>query len=284
MKPLEDAKQEFEQIPIPAGLQKVVDTAVCEGRTTAERPSRRHRSYGWYAAACACLVFIVALNTIPVFALGMQDIPVIGNIARVFTFRQYSESQENILVNVNIPALENTGNTDLERRINYEILTRMNEEVEEAKQRAADYRQAILDTGGTEDDFWPIDIDLDYEIHCSNAEIVSFVITKSEAAANYYVEQYFYNIDLRTGQELDLHHMLGDDFAAVISRQVRAAIAKETAEDENALYFDEAGEVIDNVPADHNFYIDEDGHVVVVFDKYEIAPGYMGIREFVILP
>lgn len=281
MKQLNDARKAFEQTPIPDSLGKTVTAAVRTGRRAARRP--RH-SYGWYAAACACLAFIIALNTVPVFALGMQEIPVLGNIARVFTFRQYSESKENILINVNIPALENTGNTELERRINYEILTRMNEEVEEARQRAAEYRQAILDTGGTEEDFWPIDINLDYEIHCSNEEIVSFVITKSEAAASYCVEQFFYNLDLQTGQELDLRHMLGDDFAAVISEQVWEAIADELATDEKASYFEEADAVIDHVPANHNFYIDADGYVVVVFDKYEIAPGYMGIREFTIVP
>ena len=29
-----------------------------------------------------------------------------------------------------------------------------------------------------------------------------------------------------------------------------------------------------------NFYINSNGKVVIVFEKYEIAPGYMGIQEF----
>ena len=31
-----------------------------------------------------------------------------------------------------------------------------------------------------------------------------------------------------------------------------------------------------------NFYINSEGKVVIVFEKYEIAPGYMGTQEFVI--
>ena len=32
----------------------------------------------------------------------------------------------------------------------------------------------------------------------------------------------------------------------------------------------------------HNFYWDKDGNLVIVFDKYEVAPGSMGAPEFVI--
>ena len=32
----------------------------------------------------------------------------------------------------------------------------------------------------------------------------------------------------------------------------------------------------------HNFYWDKDGNLVIVFDKYEVAPGSMGTPEFVI--
>ena len=31
-----------------------------------------------------------------------------------------------------------------------------------------------------------------------------------------------------------------------------------------------------------NFYINSEGKVAIVFEKYEIAPGYMGTQEFVI--
>ncbi len=31
---------------------------------------------------------------------------------------------------------------------------------------------------------------------------------------------------------------------------------------------------------DPGFYLNEKGNVVVVYPKYEIAPGYMGIQEF----
>ena len=42
------------------------------------------------------------------------------------------------------------------------------------------------------------------------------------------------------------------------------------------------GEEFATVSADHNFYWNENGDLVIIFDKYEVAPGSMGTPEFVI--
>lgn len=34
------------------------------------------------------------------------------------------------------------------------------------------------------------------------------------------------------------------------------------------------------ITEEQNFYLDEEGNLVVVFDEYEVAPGYMGAQEF----
>ena len=36
------------------------------------------------------------------------------------------------------------------------------------------------------------------------------------------------------------------------------------------------------VSPDHNFYINNKGDLVIVFDKYEVGPGSMGTPEFII--
>ena len=42
------------------------------------------------------------------------------------------------------------------------------------------------------------------------------------------------------------------------------------------------GKDLRSVSPDHNFYWNKDGDLVIPFDKYEIAPGYMGTPEFTI--
>ena len=34
------------------------------------------------------------------------------------------------------------------------------------------------------------------------------------------------------------------------------------------------------IDGEHNYYFSEDGNIVILFDKYEAAPGYMGCPEF----
>ena len=283
MNPLKDAREAYEAVAIPERLADTVKNAVREGRRAArEERAGRWRRGAVYAAACMALTFIVALNTIPVFAKSLGEVPVIGNMARVFTFREYKEEDELELVEVRMPALKGTSNTSLERRINVEIYTKMSRELEDAKARAAEFRQMILDNGGTIEQFLPFEITMDYEIKCQNDEILSFIISKSESGGWFYLEQYFYNIDLHTGQELTLRHLLGSNYMELVNEQVLEQI-KERSADPDLMYY-EGEEAFNSIGADQDFYVNEEGHVVVVFEKYEIAPGFMGIQEFEILP
>ena len=68
----------------------------------------------------------------------------IEEIAKIFTVKEVKEEDSTKLINAKIPALENTGNTDLERRINYEIMLKINEILEEAEERAAEYKNVFL--------------------------------------------------------------------------------------------------------------------------------------------
>ena len=37
-----------------------------------------------------------------------------------------------------------------------------------------------------------------------------------------------------------------------------------------------------SIDSQHNFYWNEKGNLIIPFDKYEVAPGYMGSPEFTI--
>ena len=60
---------------------------------------------------------------------------------------------------------------------------------------------------------------------------------------------------------------------------------EQMANDENISYWINTsgiGEEFATVSADHNFYWNENGDLVIIFDKYEVGPGSMGTPEFVI--
>ena len=158
---------------------------------------------------------------------------------------------------------------------------RIQQVLDEAEARARADKEAFVATGGQAEDFIPIIIDVDYEIKCQNGHYLSFILTKTETLANAYTEYYAYNIDLETGRELTLRDLLGPDWKLIANEAVRAGI-DERSQDPANVYFDGSDgiEGFQSIRDDQPFYLNESGSPVVVFSKYEIAPGYMGMQEF----
>ncbi|MEG2720884.1 MAG: hypothetical protein RR914_06115, partial [Oscillospiraceae bacterium] len=79
-----EIKEAYDNIEIPTELDFVVNAAV-------NYKVSRNNWIKYVASACAGMifVFILLLNTSPVVAAAAQEIPVIGNICKVFTFVKY---------------------------------------------------------------------------------------------------------------------------------------------------------------------------------------------------
>ncbi len=278
---MERAKARYQSIEPPEELAFAVASAVREGDRRRGRGRALRRALGTGLAACAC--FVLLLNTSPSFARAMADVPVLGQLARVFTIRAYQVEDPDHLIDVRLPAIENTGHTDLEQRINTEIQTRIQAVLDEAEARARAAREAYVATGGEAEDFMPIIIDVDYEIKCQSDEYLSFVVTATETQASSFINFYTYNIDLTTGRELSLQDVLGPDYKAITDQAVQAGIEARSKDPRNS-YFDgtDGVEGFTGIGPDQKFYLNEAGDPVVMFEKYAIAPGYMGVQEFVV--
>ena len=126
MRTLKDAKERYDRMEIPQELS---------GRVLQEvgRAGRRRRKLLFFhrarmtaaSAAAAALVFATALNTSTTFAETMGNLPVIGAVARVLTFRSYDEASEDWNISVEIPSVEMISEDfgGLEQSVNEEILS-----------------------------------------------------------------------------------------------------------------------------------------------------------------
>ena len=281
MNKLKKAKEVYNAIKIPKELNYTVNRAVQDGKKK-KSYEFKYSKYILSAVSCVFLTFVLMLNISPSFATNVSEIPIIGEVAKIFTIREYKEEDKEKLIDAKIPALENTGNTDLEKRVNYEIMLKMNEVLKEAEERAAEYKKAFIETGGKEEDYQPITIQVDYKVGYSSDKIVSFVILKSETLASAYTEKYFYNIDIESGKNLNLRDVLGSDYKKIVDETIYKEIEERSKNPENE-YFTEDENGFAGIKDEYqNFYINSEGKVVIVFEKYEIAPGYMGTQEFVI--
>lgn len=158
--------------------------------------------------------------------------------------------------------------------------------LQEAEDRARETREAYVATGGAQSDFIPIIITVDYEIKCQNGQYLSFVLTKTETLASAYTEVYTYNIDLPAGREVSPAGFAGAQLQTAGQPGDPRGDRRREAEDPDNRYFhgEDGVEGFTSIADDQRFYLNGDGVPVVVFEKYEIAPGYMGEQEFEIIP
>lgn len=284
MRNLEEARKQYEAMEIPEQLDGVVNTAF------ARAVARKH--IAWYkpvlsVAASVCILFVALLNVSPTFAHAMAEVPVLGSVAQVLTFRSYAIENEAELITVNQPSIAGTGNTELEKRVNNEIQAKIDAIVEQARQEAKDRREQAIADGYDVNEMMPVMLDIRYEVKNSSEKVLSFVIYKTETAASAYTEQLFYNLDLSTGKELSLQDVLGSDYKNMADKTIKETIDKRVAEDPEAWpYFTPSADMPDEgfqgISDDQKFYIDQDGNVVVSFDEYAIGPGSMGIQDFIV--
>ena len=290
MSKLERMKERYDNIVIPEELNIRVQQEIQKSRKQQEEKGRAGSSHRFRKvirsmeamAAAACVLFTEALNTSPVFAKEAGELPVIGGLARVLTFRSYETEKDDIAVSVEIPTVEmiaeDTGITV--DQINQEILDRCNQYAEEAVKRAEEYRTAFLETGGTTEEWAEhnIKITVGYEIKQQSGNYLSFVVRGSENWTNAYSESKYYNLDLSTGEIVTLKDMLGSDYVELADRSIREQIAERENAGETFFKTEEGG--FAGISEDVKFYINGNNRPVIVFEKYEIAPGSSGEIEF----
>lgn len=293
MNVLERAKQRYNEIPIPDELSGRIQLEVRlakerqaenEKREKVKLPKRpipfRRLQKSAAAAAAVLLIFAGALNTNMAFAKSAEELPVIGVLARVLTFRSYEEKTDDLEISVEIPSIDMIAE-DLkgaEQPVNEEILRLCEQHAAEAEKRAIQYRDAFFATGGTEEEWKAhnIQIRVWYEVKAQSDQYLSLAVMGAENWTNAYSETKYYNIDLQDGSLIRLSDILGENYKQKADQEIRRQIRER--QQEGGIYF----EHFDGIREDTPFYLNESGQPVIVFEPYEIAPGSEGRQEFVI--
>lgn len=286
-KDFQKAKQIYDSVKIPSQLSYEIDKPF-QAESKKSSIWIRRTLQVCSSLCVACFLFAVLVNVNPTFAKSMENIPVLSNIVKWLQIREIHEENELDVIDAQIPNIANTGNSDFEQKINNKI----NEKIEEILQVAREDAQEAKNTLMKYDEnhvFEPIRINISYEIKCQENEILSFIITQTQSDnmhANVHVQKFMYNIDLKQNKELTLEDLLGEDYQNIVNQQIQSQM-EEIEEKGEGDFFEpedfpylEHGGWFEGITQDQKFYINEKGNVVIVFDRYEIAPGYMGMPEF----
>jgi hypothetical protein len=273
---IEQLKATYVATPIPHDLSLRVDS-LCDRY----RPKRMAWRPALAAAAGALILFVAAINALPAQAAGLQEIPVLGSLVRVFTFREY-RSDVGYGAHIRIARIEGLNNQELEDVVNAEL--RAGGEAFIA-QYEADVAELEAELGT---DAIHMGVETYYEVMASNDEVFSLRVEYFWVAGGSAVSYDFYTINQRTGEMVTLGSLFrrGSDYLAIINRYLIDQMAAENAEAGHPLYWiddkDPYVEAFTGIDADHNFYVNAEGKLVIAFDEYEVASGAMGTPEFVI--
>ena len=143
------------------------------------------------------------------------------------------------------------------------------------------YLDEIKEFGKNQSTAHKLIVEIDFENYYSDDDIFSFSINSSQILADSHLQKKFFTINPTTGEIYNVEHFLGSDYQNIILTTVKKQIAENTKNNPNLIYFDEE---VNNLKISINqpFYINKDNQVVVVFDQFQIAPGYMSLPSFIV--
>lgn len=282
-KKLEEMKQDYENIKLPEELRQRVAEGIRQAKEE-QHMEKKSNIIGYIGkaiggAAAAMLVITVLANSGAGIAHAMSKIPVIGAIAEVVTFRTYESSENNMEANIKIPevSVKNEDGT-----VNEETTQKINKSIEEyTNEIIAQYEADVAAAGGE----GHMDVELDYSVITDSERLFSIRFDQLLIMASGTQMVKIYHIDKQTGELIGLSGLFQDgaDFITPISENIKQQMKEQMAADESVTYFldsDVPEWDFQSIKEDTTFYVNENGKLTIVFDEYEVAPGYMGSVEF----
>lgn len=272
-KKLEKLRSDYKNVPIPDNLDIIVKKAI--KRSIRKRFPLKSIT-GFFTAA----LFVLSINTSSTFAKTLSNVPILGNVVNVLTFTEYTVDEPTYKADLKVPAVNNLKNKDLEQSLNKKYL-------DENKKL---YDQFMKETESVKKDSGAhLGIDSGYEVKTDNEDILSIERYVVNTAASSSTTMKFDTIDKKKEILLSLPILFKDkSYVKIISENIKEQMKDQMKKDESKVYWipeanlDYSIDPFVNIKENQNFYINKDHKLVISFDKYEVAPGYMGVVEFTI--
>jgi hypothetical protein len=273
---LSNLKKSYEEIPVPSSAHNAVLEGIQKGKkekriTTIIKITKR----SVLTTAAAVSIIATMANASPVTANAMEEIPVISAIAKVVTFRTFEDSSDRYDAKIEIPkvSMDKKDNTSVNRSIE-----------DYANQFIGEYEKQITDNltdGGH------YSVTSGYEVVTDNTKYLSLRINTTVIMASGAEYVKIFTIDKTSGEVISLADLFQKDnmILSNISDNIKMQMEKQMAEDDSKIYFSKSDENVEGfkgIIGDESYYFNEKGEIVIVFDEYEVAPGYMGVVEFTI--
>ncbi|WCH46029.1 RsiV family protein [Lysinibacillus sp. OF-1] len=276
-KKLQKLEKQYMEVPIPKELDFVVESALKQGRK-----KKKNRTPQWLlGSAAAAMLFTASLNVSPAMARTLSEIPVVGSVVKVLTWTEYEVAEDNYDANIQVPSIENLENQELANALN---------EKYRAEGKAL-YENFIAEVGDLKaSGGGHLGVDSGFEIKTDNDQILSIGRYVVNTVASSSTVMQYDTIDKQNEILITLPMLFKDQqYVETISENIKEQMRTQIAEsNQEKIYWvkgaglpdEELMEAFTTIKPDQPFYISDQGKLVISFDKYEVAPGYMGVVEF----
>lgn len=274
---IEEMRQAYHDIPVPEDAERMVRAGIARARREgrAKKAAYLARRSGMSAAA-ALLAITVMANISQVTASAMEGIPMVGAIAKVVTFRTFEDSRDNYEAKIEVPTVSIDGRQDVAANRSIEAY---------ARGLIDEYEKEVA--GGLEG-AGHYSVTSTYEVVTDTARYLSLRINTTVAMGSGAESAKIFTIDKSTGDVVGLDDLFRDrpEALAAVSDEIRDQMEAQMEADSSKTYFldaeGEPGEGFHGLAGDEGFYFNQSGELVLVFNEYAVAPGYMGVVEFTI--
>lgn len=276
-KKIKDLEKLYDNTPIPEELDLIVEKTLREGKLKMNKEKKIKRiltPLGSIAAACA--ITIAGVNISPSMAASLGELPVVGNVIEVLTFREYNIDKDNYDGNIVTPNVEGLKNKELQDSLNKKYI----EENKQLYNEFVDEIEELEENGGGH-----LGVDSGYIVKTDTDEILSIARYTVNTVASSSTVMKYDTISKKNNILISLPSLFKDDkYIEIISENIKEQMIENNKKDENNIYWVEGieseVETFEEISKEQSFYINEDNKLVISFDKYEVAPGYMGVLEF----
>ena len=270
------AEEKKEQTDVPDSVKNRIEQILSD-LPEQKAEIKPKRIWPRATAAAACFIFITLFllpNISKVYAQALEQVPVIGDIVRVVTIRNYFYSDERHKMDIDVPEIEGEDSDTADY---------INKNVSELTTTLVNQFYKDLEITGN-NGYGSIHVDYEVITNTDRWFTLKLSVSETAASSNHYFE--FYHINKEQGKIVELADLFNtDQFSDTLVVEIKNQMQQQMDADETVKYWindGEIGEEFAAVSVDQNFYWNEDGDLVIVFDKYEVGPGSMGTPEFVI--
>lgn len=281
-KNLQQLKKNYMDVPIPVELDFIVKKSLEDNgvKITNSRANFKGIKIAAASIAAAVALFTVGVNSSPVFAASLSNVPVVGSIVKILTFREYTVNEDSYNADIKVPSIQGLENKNLENSLNDKYLT-------ENKKLYEDFMADMEDMKSNGDGH--LGVSSGYVVKTDNDRLLSIGRYVVNTVGSSSTTMKYDTIDKQSEILITLLSLFkNDSYVNIISENIKKQMIEQNKADENKFYWVEGIEkdvdmdLFEKISKDQNFYINSEGKLVISFDKYEVAPGYMGVVEFVI--